>query len=174
MKIRKERKKFNSFPPSRESFSFKRDYSLQFFTTQRTLLSLSMEISEEETLYEERCIHAFHIYVDKQKISLHFYCWFLWFRRKSIFLLCCLLVVKYASQAEEVRIINFYYACQFSVWFYCVLPPISLPFTPHPRASPTFLICLMYIYCLDVVVEMIKHKNKININIWACITNNNL
>lgn len=97
-------KKFNSFPSSAESFSSKIDYGLQFFTTQRTLLSLSMDMKMSNDLSgwangggrkkggcgkREGLNYTHFMYDDKhegerwkyQKINdfFTFYCWFLWF-----------------------------------------------------------------------------------------------
>ena len=63
------------------------------------------------------------------------------------------------------RIINFYYACQFVLFAFYYF------FSLRCFAEATFF-DLFDVHLL--VVEMIKHKNGININIRTCITNNNL
>lgn len=52
----------------------------------------------------------------------------------------------------------------FAVRFYCSPSNTLKPPVPTPGREATFLICLMYI-SYSVVVEMIKHKKRININI---------
>lgn len=148
------KKKFISFPPSNnqsqkeKTFLLEKDYGLQFFMTQRTLLSLSMEGSRGRTdngwvgmrieeWKDELCEMYTRIRIyddDKHKKQVWkindffaFYCWFLWFRKKSIFAflrlnsslaLCALrrqCIVKYASQAEEILI--FIMHVNLAVWF---------------------------------------------------------
>lgn len=81
MKIR--RKKFNSFPfaeRAREVFLVfsPLDYGLQFFTTHRTLLSLSMDMKMSKDLkgWATRTHSARQKEAKSEKlmISLHFYC----------------------------------------------------------------------------------------------------